>query len=1652
MSKRRLFVIIFVGILSALFVSVINADNTYAGCSDANGLITATGGFSTLGGTGGDDQGVKWACDRSDRERGIVYIYSSMSGYNINTNINLEKGKNGTAYMAGLIHSNKKGRNKNVWAAYIGFCQVKSHCAGLGGEGTDTINWNAVGKGAGNSPNDDSHAIISGVPTAIQRSFAGSNYPTETYAYWSKPTTGAKLTINTEELIYQMCKSGSTLTASQSIKNACGKTSGSYSGTVTLYIHRCWSESFNGYSYGMDDDDTCASSSVHFKLSIKMDDPPVVSQFDNRVVASFGSCTDDSCMTDNAENTVTFTHQVKRKKDDGAAGEVTNNWYAFYNKKKTDNLAPNGDKHGSISLKRSADYTTVHTHNKKLKTLGPGESDSACDAIGTYQKVTNNTVDTSSTFIKNHDCITVTRYSDYAFTGTVTLHSADGAIYDSTTKKYYIDADKISPTFDHTVKRTDSADDTEVGDDWQIWNGKYSSAVSNASTPKSDFDGTVKLKKTKSSNVKTTGPTNVPLEEGKDKKICNTLGFYKTVYHNRNMHEWDKAEGCITVHRYAWYDITGRVVASTSNAVKATLSDGYYWVDADTAPLMFTHQLKSSSTAKKTKFKTSKPATPSTSNDFSVVADYTESTAFAEVDKYVNQHTSPSTTKPVGVSKDTGDKYCQSMTYYSRIREDLDWSKGTTYGSEKTVSDCMQFKRYKTTFTGSSKVYVKEGSNKIDYTGKTEPYTATGTTYPVIVPVVFEHTVKRNSDAHGSPVARSSHIITTLDNHGVRTGDPEGTVIDKDTSGLTAGQSFTEPNTIYVKVYPDQTITLCQQMNYRNEIQGTFNGTADAEKVCVTIKLGVAKCLSKEFGIHNAQNYLRASIYKNDTTTADVVSEVLSTGETSIESWAKPGDQVQFKYEGCAGGEIARQYASSSTATSYDISTDLSGNLFGRTVGLKEADKDKEGNLKYTDTKTVISNASEDPGTGPFSGSYEVTVTSPSGDTDSDRLYSCDSYGFDGMNNVYRIPAYIEGLTEATYRNKCKSEDVGRLSDLGQTIKQTASWTDLWYVNDTVPEAHNGSKQAKVNLNVHVPYNYKTKVTTGGNGGYINPGSERSESIQLQIEGRDNETVDEDGPYDTTSKPTKYQLIEIIINHNYDVYDAAGFDSIVDKNEYFPDADGTISLDSRTNGLNICSDDNRKGYYLCNKVESSTSGTKYKSGNTHTIATHKITIPDNAVPGTKYCYIAAVWPSDSHKAIWSDESGKYIFDESLSVADNAAGMVEGGYFWHVSGVTCYTVSKRPSIAVLGGDSYAENYISARIQKRSIDGTEAKSRLYGSWTEYGAVAGNSIKGYASGATLWGGSSIISDTPTKRDCAFSSYTFANYNCTSNLSSVDTLGSLNIDTTSSSNPENISDQIKTRYTRTDTGVVDISGLGSTIQVQNNGECTLTTKADNSVEYAKSGDDVNNFACIGDAGAKYSHYKNSGSKTVYIYSGNTSPICLDRGNDTHNAITVVHSDGTLVIGSNIVYGSYGAQYPGETPENGCYPNVYDNLNNLQQSIIIAKKIVIRHDVTHIDSWLVADEIITCDPDTDWAGNVTISQINSKNCNKQLTINGPVMAKNVKLYRTYGADYEGTGNHSASPAEVFNMGSETYLWAANQAQRYSQATTTYARELAPRY
>jgi hypothetical protein len=67
--------------------------------------------------------------------------------------------------------------------------------------------------------------------------------------------------------------------------------------------------------------------------------------------------------------------------------------------------------------------------------------------------------------------------------------------------------------------------------------------------------------------------------------------------------------------------------------------------------------------------------------------------------------------------------------------------------------------------------------------------------------------------------------------------------------------------------------------------------------------------------------------------------------------------------------------------------------------------------------------------------------------------------------------------------------------------------------------------------------------------------------------------------------------------------------------------------------------------------------------------------------------------------------------------------------WRHSVPACVAIGARPHLQVRSGDVMVGNKIITSITNRTADGTK---RTYGSWGEYGAIAGNSISNFGSGA--------------------------------------------------------------------------------------------------------------------------------------------------------------------------------------------------------------------------------------------------------------------------------------------------------------------------------
>ena len=163
-----------------------------------------------------------------------------------------------------------------------------------------------------------------------------------------------------------------------------------------------------------------------------------------------------------------------------------------------------------------------------------------------------------------------------------------------------------------------------------------------------------------------------------------------------------------------------------------------------------------------------------------------------------------------------------------------------------------------------------------------------------------------------------------------------------------------------------------------------------------------------------------------------------------------------------------------------------------------------------------------------------------------------------------------------------------------------------------------------------------------------------------------------------------------------------------------------------------------------------------------------------------------------------------------------------------------------------------------------------------------------------------------------------------------------------------------------------------------------------------------------------------------------------------------IVKSSGTVIIDGDIRYAN----------------SSYSKPSDITQLVIIAQNVIIRDNVSHVDAWLVATAntsntsggvISTCETsDSPVLTDHYTDGLNASICNGALRINGPVLARELQLRRTFGAEPlpgDPTGSGYSRSAETISARADAYIWAANYlATANGNIATDYTVELPPRY
>lgn len=142
----------------------------------------------------------------------------------------------------------------------------------------------------------------------------------------------------------------------------------------------------------------------------------------------------------------------------------------------------------------------------------------------------------------------------------------------------------------------------------------------------------------------------------------------------------------------------------------------------------------------------------------------------------------------------------------------------------------------------------------------------------------------------------------------------------------------------------------------------------------------------------------------------------------------------------------------------------------------------------------------------------------------------------------------------------------------------------------------------------------------------------------------------------------------------------------------------------------------------------------------------------------------------------------------------------------------------------------------------------------------------------------------------------------------------------------------------------------------------------------------------------------------------------------------------------------------------------------DFRMPIIIANKVWFTGNPTRVDAVIIAkEELNTCKWNSynDFLNNILPSfptkkdglasnkanEMSSNICNNELRFTAPVVVKGKVIFnRTYGAGGADGGGDQIRRAEIFELNAATYLWSFAEMSRYSQAITTYSRELPSRY
>ena len=597
-----------------------------------------------------------------------------------------------------------------------------------------------------------------------------------------------------------------------------------------------------------------------------------------------------------------------------------------------------------------------------------------------------------------------------------------------------------------------------------------------------------------------------------------------------------------------------------------------------------------------------------------------------------------------------------------------------------------------------------------------------------------------------------------------------------------------------------------------------------------------------------------------------------------------------------------------------------------------------------------------------------------------------------GWNNAYNVTS--SGFTNGQYNQNFNftrgsftkqadktNDHVVAGSEVGKSLDETAK-TNVNGTVQTTPSQVKFTNNGNQNLanvitapiariaSAMVPYNFNnsTKVTTNPND-VLYAGETKDFAFDITVGTKENTVTG--GTYATVVRKAQWKL-ELCYNDNTTCAETS------------PTATQNSMGNTTIGDLN----------------------TGYNYGGTTTNKPVNVNIPDLPA-GSQICARSAVYPATSgSNTNWQD--------------------AEGDHRWAYSERVCYTVGKRPSLEVWGGNIYLRGGVTTSVSAKGnlagynsyeIETKYDTKYVFGSWSEDGVVSSGTISGLSSGAGLGFAENGAGALWPEFRFVGADGSPASYRGTGNNTNINDRkpgGSTFVSMCNRST--------ETFANLPCSGIVGALGNSTATNSANDGLSSIISK------YAYGGEqNVSGTVPLNDN-------SKIREKNIYYYYGNNETLTVTGetadGVPTvrKGTIQVVHSNKDINITGNIIY------------DTG-----YANFEEMPKLVIYAKNNVnISCGVSRIDAIVIADrEVKTCSES---------NNINAQENSNQLLVNGTIITRKLTANRTYGA---ATGANSMIPAEIINYDPTLYLWGGEQGESVAGSSVnmdiTYNKELAPR-